>query len=409
MQEYDVVIAGAGPAGGQCARELSNKGYRVFLADRAKSFEENNYSSGGAPKETMTDFDLPEEVVGTYWTVLNVQSTKEKSTWESPSPFGPIFDFDKLRAFLAKKTIEQGGAFRLGCHYQSHETHSHSTIVHFKDLATNEIFSLQTKVLVDATGTERKVLSSHHPYDKNQAMAATGIEYHVQVSPAVYHQFAKSLNFFLGHHWMPQGYAWIFPMASPCLKIGVIRYFQNYNYVNYEPSYKFYLEQLLQFCGSPDAYQILDKHGKTIYYTLGQKDLRYQGPILAIGDAISSINPLGCEGIRHALASGREAAFHIQRYLKGDISNFIDFDRSMNRYFGKKWLFSEMLMKSLFKTKQDERIDQSVKAFGLMSNEEIMDVIFHYRFRHTLKSYFWYSIARLKYLLGWRENYERMR
>ena len=77
--------------------------------------------------------------------------------------------------------------------------------------------------------------------------------------------------------------------------------------------------------------------------------------------------------------------------------------REMNQYFGWKWLFSEMLMKSLFQTRRDERIDLSVQAFDLMNNEEIMEVIFQYQFRHTLKSYFWYALSRLKNCFG-RDN-----
>lgn len=396
MKIYDVVIIGAGPAGGQCARELACHGFKVLVVDKAKSFLENNYSSGGAPLDFMKQFNLPESIVGSYWDILRIQSTSCKALWKNSSPFGPVIDFDKLRDFLTSEMHRAGGEILLGCQYQGHQIYSQIVEVYLKDLTNSTIFPVRASIVVDATGSERKVLAQQN-YDKHQAIVATGIEYHIQVEKSVYQNYAQALNFFLGHHWMPQGYAWIFPMKPSFLKVGVIRYFQNKNYVHYDPSYKHYLQRLLALCGH---YQVTDKHGKTIYYTERQKDIRYRGPIIAIGDSISSINPLGWEGIRHAMASGHLAAQTIISYLKKEISDLSSYEKALQLYFGRKWFFSEKLMNYLFKTKSDHLIDQAVRSFSLMDNEEIMQVIFHYRFRYTLKSYFRYflsCLARKKY------------
>jgi digeranylgeranylglycerophospholipid reductase len=391
MQIYDTVIVGAGPAGGQCARELALAGFKVLLIDKAKSFSENNYSSGGAPLDILSDFSLPSSVVGVYWNTLRVLSTHSETSWTTDALFGPILNFDQLRTFLVDQTVQAGGLFQLGCQYQNHQIYSQWIEVYLKHLDSGTIFPIKTTVLVDATGSERKVLVKS--YNKHQAIAATGIEYHIKVDPSIYQKYAQSLNFFLGHHWMPQGYAWIFPMNDEKLKVGVIRYFQNKNHLSYEPSYQFYLQRLLKECGS---YQIQDKHGKTIYYTLRQKDLRFNGPILAIGDAVSSINPLGWEGIRHAMVSGRLAAQTVQRYLKKDIRELSSYSKNLNRYFGLKWICTEKMANYLFTNKHDAWIDKIVHFFSLMNNEEIMNVIFHYQFRHTIKSFLYYFFSRFK-------------
>lgn len=391
MNVYDVVVVGAGPAGGQCARELTQSGYKVLLIDKASSYLDNNYSSGGAPLEIMSQFNLPDSIVGTFWDTLRIQSTQSKSIWTSPTPFGPVINFDQLRGFLAEQVEANGGTVKLGHLYQSHQVQSGRIEIQLKDLASSITYSIHAAALVDATGTERKVVTGDH-FDKKKAVAATGIEYHVKVDPEIYQEYAKSLNFFLGHHWMPQGYGWIFSMSPFQLKVGVIRYFQNKNYIPHQPTYKPYIEQLLNLCGN---YTIEDKHGKTIYYTPGQKDIRFKGPVIAIGDAVSSINPLGWEGIRHAMVSGHLAAEAIENFLKGRKKDFKDYDRAMNSYFGWRWTCSEWMMRSLFKTKRDILIDHSVKAFSRMNNDEIMKVIFDYQFRHSLKSFFWYFISRL--------------
>lgn len=343
MIEYDVVVVGLGPAGGQCARELAGKGFKVLLIDRAKNYLENNYSSGGAPLEILAEYQLPSSLAGTFWNILRINSTHACSSWTADFPFGPVLDFEKLRQFLAEETTNTHGEVQLGCQYLGHEIQPSGIKIELKNLLNQETVSVRSKVLVDATGSERKVLVGRLP-DEESAMIATGIEYHVTVDSQIYNRFAHSLNFYLGHFWMPQGYAWIFPMSPNKLKVGVIRYFQNRKFVFYEPSYKFYLNRLLALCNVQDESQILDKHGKTIVYRRGQRDLRCKGPILAIGDAISAINPLGCEGIRHALASGRMAAAAISDYLEGKNQNLDRFDMSMRKYFGWKWFFSEWLI-----------------------------------------------------------------
>lgn len=88
-----------------------------------------------------------------------------------------------------------------------------------KNLTSGRLFSVQTSVLVDATGSDRKVLAKD--YDKTRSCIATGIEYHIQVDQVTDEKYRKSLNFFLGHHWMPQGYAWIFPLAPYQPEFGV--------------------------------------------------------------------------------------------------------------------------------------------------------------------------------------------
>ncbi|HYQ93017.1 MAG TPA: FAD-dependent oxidoreductase, partial [Candidatus Competibacteraceae bacterium] len=64
MQDFDVVIIGAGPAGGQCARTLAGASRKILLVEQHKDFYQNNYSSAGILLETLKRYDLPDAVVG---------------------------------------------------------------------------------------------------------------------------------------------------------------------------------------------------------------------------------------------------------------------------------------------------------------------------------------------------------
>lgn len=395
---FDAVIAGAGPAGGQCARELASCGRKVLLIEKAASFLENNFSSGAAPLEVMQDFALPTSIVGSYWNQFAISSSNEMTSWRAASPLGVVLEFEKLRAFLAEEAVGKGAEFRLGCSYLSHVVVGPRHVkVLLKDRATGEEFTIETQVLVDATGSERRLFGLP---ESQLVVGATGIEFHLQVDPKIYDSFANRLHFFLGHKWMPQGYGWIFPKAPGELKVGIVRYFQDQNIVPHEPSYRYYLDRLIKRCGPPDAFKLLDRHGKTVHYTYGQKDCRSQGPLVALGDAISTLNPLGCEGIRHALVSGRVAAIEVDRFLKGEVSSFKGYDRQMKSYFGYKWLGSEVMMHSLYKQTQDRALDHLVRNFKLMDTNTLMDVVFRYRFHRALPSYFFTYLARLQDYVG---------
>jgi flavin-dependent dehydrogenase len=195
--KYDVVIVGAGPAGGQCARELSAKGKKVLLVDKCRDFSENNYSSGAAPQDLLSTYNLPDTIVGSFWNQFNIQSTHSQAFWESNRPLGPVVQFEKLRAFLIEEVLKKGGETRLGCLYQSHRIHESGVEITLKDSESGEPFPVNASVLVDATGSDRKVLAANR-FQKHQAIAATGIEYHLEVSPDTSQKFGKTLTFFFG-------------------------------------------------------------------------------------------------------------------------------------------------------------------------------------------------------------------
>lgn len=384
MEDYDVVIAGAGPAGAELARELAKAGKRVLLAERNRDFTINSYSSAGVPDELLANFNLPDDVIGTEWNKIEMHSSNNVQIWEQKEPLGVVLDFMKLRKFLAEDAVKHGAVLRFGFFCIGYEDRGSEVIVRFKEQKEKQIREVSAKVLVDATGSERQVLAKSKGFQGN-SFPSTGIEYLIEVPEQVYNKWANALSIFMGKEWMPQGYSWIFPMEPNKLKVGLGRYFQNDNFVPHEKSYTHYLNIMMEKCLGSTDFPILDRHGKTIVYTYNREDLHYDGNVVAIGDCVSTINPLAFEGIRHAMSSSRSASKHILDHLQGDTKAFEKYQKELHALFGFKWKLCESLMHIIYKEPNDENIDLMIEAFKGLTFKELFDLAFHYKFFSAMK------------------------
>ena len=181
MKNFDVVVVGAGPAGCHCAKLLAKSGYSVLLAEQHEDFYQNDFSSAGTPIETLEQFDLPEDIVGSFWHKLVIVTTNITQTWEAPKTLGAVLSFAKLREFLAHEVESLGGEVGMGYRYIKYAQKDGKSIIKFKRRGVDEPITVSTKVMVDATGPLRAVM-----YDKENEKPAflkgTGIEYLIEVA-----------------------------------------------------------------------------------------------------------------------------------------------------------------------------------------------------------------------------------
>jgi flavin-dependent dehydrogenase len=64
MENYEVVVVGAGLAGLQCSRLLAERGLRVLLVDRKTSLDQSIHTTGIFVRRTLEDFAFPEDCLG---------------------------------------------------------------------------------------------------------------------------------------------------------------------------------------------------------------------------------------------------------------------------------------------------------------------------------------------------------
>ncbi|MBE9130184.1 MULTISPECIES: NAD(P)/FAD-dependent oxidoreductase [unclassified Coleofasciculus] len=395
MQSFDVVVVGAGPAGGQCARLLAKSDYKVLLVEQHEDFYKNDFSSAATPLETLERFDLPQDVVGSFWQNLVIVTTTISKTWESSKTLGAVLNFAKFREFLAKEVQSYGSDVWMGCRYIRHESDNGNTRVELKKRGGDAI-AVRTKVLVDATGPARAVMYAKES-DKPAFLKPAGIEYLIEVPEETYNKYAKALIFFLGHKWMPKGYSWIFPMEKNRLKVGAASYRLEHEIITYTKPIKYYIDLLIKEYIQPENYKIIDIHGSTLQYSSGLKDVYYQDNIIAIGDAVSTVNFLGGEGIRHAMDGAEIANKQIQLYLKNKSSSFKAYQREMQRKFANQWNLSEKIGMKRYLVDSDEKIDWGVAYLSPLKIQDMMDILFYYKFEKLSKGLGGYLLRKLRY------------
>lgn len=389
MKRFDVVIIGAGPAGGQCARKLTQAGQQVLLVEQHETFSKNDFSSAATPLETLEKFNLPETVVGSFWQNLVIVTTNVNQKWQSPTPLGAVLDFAKLRGFLATEVTNQGGEVWMGYRYIKHFQENQNTIVELKQRSTGEIISVETQVLVDGTGPTRAVMYAKKAPQPNY-LTGTGIEYLIELSQNDYQKYSQDLIFFLGHRWMPRGYSWIFPMGNNRLKVGSAQLNRSHEWVNQTQTLRSYLELLLTDYLTEIPYKIINHHGGMLKYCSGLEDIYYQDNIIAIGDAVSMVNMLGGEGIRHGMENANIAAGYIQDYLSGKITNFAEYRQEIKQTYTQTWNWSEQMGLSKYLQYSDQSIDKGVYYLKDLSLEDMMAILFDYDFKRLYKAGFKY-------------------
>lgn len=380
MREYDVVIIGAGPAGGQCARQLARQNRKVLIVDRVTDFSQNNFSSAGSPLETLSDFDLPETTVAAYWTDIYCRTKNFAAVWKENKPLGVVFDFKKLREFLLQDAQKSGEVEILLGHtfFQVHRNGGPSE-VSLKNVANGEVTSVLTKVLVDATGPARAVIytpEEHQP----EYRSAVGVEDLIETDTDTADRLGKNrLTFFLGRWCVPGGYGWVFPMGSNLFKIGA-GWFRPGNRTGAKNLGE-YLDILIKEILKIEGFKVLDRHGSTLKITALRNERFYRENVVAVGDACSSVNWLGGEGIRHGLHSGNIAALTIGEYLDGKIKDFKPYRKRMLKYFGWRWPLSKLFSRLVYSKLSEKQLDRLFWLCSSLSAGELTKILFNYDFR----------------------------
>ena len=111
-EHYDVVIAGAGPAGAQCARDLAERGYDVLVLEAEPEDDfprQSNKSTAGTFASMTGAFGIPDDVVMNYTDEVVLESPNEHFVQYQP---GAVLEFADFKRWLVADGRESGAEYR---------------------------------------------------------------------------------------------------------------------------------------------------------------------------------------------------------------------------------------------------------------------------------------------------------
>ncbi|SNZ15215.1 digeranylgeranylglycerophospholipid reductase [Natronoarchaeum philippinense] len=316
---HDVVIAGAGPAGGQCARDIAARGYDVVVleAEQEDGFPgPSNKSTAGTFHSMMSAFQVPDTVVQNY---------TDNVVLESPNSFynrdhaGAVLDFAAFKRWLVDAAREEGAEVRFGARV-SKPILENGEIVGVRYNGDEEIYG---DIVVDATGPSAPLAKELDVSNLHRETQAIGIDYEVEgidLDHRGYADLTDSMMLRLDHDIAPGGYSWIFHTGGDTAKVGVC-YIQNDRHreqavdgMRIDDYMDRWLDDDPRF---EDAYRPDD--GNVLR---GSAHIQMPGELhtdnfMAIGDTVPSIDPLWGEGIHKGMKSGRVAAVAADYCLAG--------------------------------------------------------------------------------------------
>ncbi|MEI6359894.1 MAG: NAD(P)/FAD-dependent oxidoreductase [Synechococcus sp. ELA619] len=396
-----MLVAGCGPAGAELARLLAQAGHSVWLVEQLADLNQAAFSSAALPLAALERFSLPSSLVASRWQGWQLLGPGEAvRRWQGDHTLGVVLDFGALRHWLAGEAQAWGTRLELGCRAleQRQGPDGISTLLRWRDGQQRWI---QSRWLVDATGQARSLLGEPPP-TAGPLVSGLGVEWLLAVSEAQEQRWRGQLSFLLGTDWLPQGYGWVFPMQGGRLKVGVCRL---QDPTRPQPPLGPLLRSILGRCGL-DGAEVLDRHGGLIRSTIGRLEPHRCGRLIGLGDAVSTANLLGGEGIRHALLSARVLAPQLLAALalgsqdRAAVKGLDAYPRQLRRALGWRWGLSGRLARrtwlGLNSSAADRRLERLLA--GLEQHQQAEDLsalLFDYRFER-------YGLRALPYLLGLR-------
>jgi len=321
-ERFDVVIAGAGPAGAQCARDLARRGYDVVVLESEPEDEfprQSNKSTAGTFPSMMASFGVPDDVVMHYTDDVVLESPNEHFVRKQA---GAVLEFADFKRWLVADGREAGAAYRFDARV-NRPIMEDGEIAGVKYRGDEEVYA---DIVVDATGPAAPLAKALDVTDLERNNQAIGIEWEmegVEMNHEGYADLRDAMMLRLDHDLAPGGYSWMFHTGEDTAKVGLC-YIQNESYQQYGTEgmgiddYLEYWEETDPRLADATRLEGKQHRGSAHIQMPGEM---YTDSFMAIGDTVPTIDPLWGEGIHKCMQSGRMAAATADKALTPDTPN----------------------------------------------------------------------------------------
>jgi len=365
VPDVDIVVAGGGPAGLQFAREVATRSDRsVLLFEANDALTDNDKSTGGTFPDLVEEFDVPAEVIMDHPSGITFEAPAASTTVSLPCY---VLDFPELLAFLGREAERAGARIETGTRVDSPVV-GDGRVRGVEYTTDGERSRVTADLVVDATGPTGTLVRDLGLYDPNAAPLAVGKEYEAHGRHDL-----DSLLFRFDHEYAPGGYAWTFPAGDDVFKAGVCWFVDEYeSRTDGTVPIDEYVREWLSAGDRWDCDAVRAVHAGKAGID-GSVNRRATDGLVAVGDAVASINPLLGEGIRPGMESARMAAdVALDALDAGDVSRerLTAHERQWNAENGHQYRLQRLVGNLLYDFDADQQ-RRFVRNVGRLSETQL--------------------------------------
>ena len=354
MNNYDVIIVGAGTAGLMLARELGRQKHKTLLLDRKKNILEFSFNTLGS-FINLEEFELPHSVVAQNIDTAVVHS---KHLTEQIKVEAYVLDKKRVHQELIASLDTNFVEMQLGVHIKNISTISAKNFTSVTDKNDNKF---KAKIFVDASGTIGALSKKIGLIPKTTELA-TGVEYNVK-----YFGNNSDAHLMIGKDYKG-GYGWIFPLKNKRAIIG----FGTFD----KSMVKGLKDNLHRILKLPNIKKLVEKdndivEGASIPITpVIEKFVK--GNFVCVGDSVSQVNPIVGEGYKFIFESAIMASRAInQSLIKNDLTLLLNYEIEWKKRFSSNYKRSKKAQERIFSlSKNDFLIDFGIILLKLRSNKK---------------------------------------
>ena len=296
-----MAVVGGGPAGLQFAREMGQRTEAdVAVLEANDALSDNDKSTGGTFEQVIAGFDVPDSVVMDASPDVLFEGPTASARLAIPNY---VLDFPAFLEFLGADAADHGVDVRTGVRVTDPVVEDGAvTGVRCREGRSEERVSAD--LVVDASGPAGVLTDELGMWDRDAAQRGIGMEFE-----ATGRFDEDAMVFAFDHDVAPGGYAWTFPAGEDVFKVGVC-WIDDFYERHRAPDDGGINEYVQAWADGDPRWEV--EAVRAVHAGEARSDnsinRRADDGVLAVGDAVSSINPLFGEGIRPGMESAEMAA-----------------------------------------------------------------------------------------------------
>ncbi len=355
VNEYDVIVVGAGPAGGMAALTAARLGLRTVLVEEHPEVGSPTHCSGKLQLHAFREFNLPDHLVlntlqaGAFYAPNGAVARVRRSTPDSHVVDRAVFD-----RWLAYGAQSAGAELLLETRLRGAERLNGAMRVAGE--RTGKTFSGSAPVIIDAEGA-RPVLPATLGVTLPRRLVY-GLQY--QMSD-VDLEAVDCPEIYLGSAVSPGFFAWLMPIGPRRARVGVCvdQFLSGRAPIHY-------LDRVMR--EHPVASRRL-KHARIERKlagpipVLGARRPTVIQNMLLVGDAAGQVKATSGGGIYFSLIAGQLAAQAAANYIGGNTEALRDYEGGWRRRFGRE-LSVTAFARATLNRMTDEELNGLISAIG---------------------------------------------